>query len=124
MRNRRTYLLQVLGILLLVCAYFLRDQPDRLSVMHFDLSSTNTTSVGKSTKHIKGTATVQVINSSQNHNDRKTNMTKLFSLELMMPAVYVVHYPFSYTVKKRLVLPESYYYLFYKEINPPPPKVC
>ena len=124
MRNARIYLLQVLGIFVLVCAYFLSDQPDRLSVMHFDLSSSNVTVVGKSTRNTTGTMALQIINSSQNNNDRKTNITRLFSLELMMPAVHVVYYRVSYTVKPTMVLPESYDYLFYKEINPPPPRIC
>ena len=46
MRNARLYILQVLGILVLLCGYLLRDQPDRLSVMHFDLSASNVTVVG------------------------------------------------------------------------------
>jgi hypothetical protein len=124
MRNARIYLLQVLGIFVLVCAYFISDQPDRLSVMHFDLSSSNVTVIGKSTRNTNGTSALQVVSSSQDHNDRKTNITKLFTFELIMPSVYIVHYPVSYAVKPIAVLPESYDYLFYKEINPPPPKVC
>ena len=124
MRNARLYILQVLGILVLLCGYLLRDQPDRLSVMHFDLSTSNVTVVDKSTRNTTRPVAQQVVSSSHNNKDHKTNITRLFTLELMMPSVYPVFYPVIYTVKPTSVLRESYNYLFFREINPPPPRIC
>lgn len=123
MQNRRLYLVQIFGIFMLLFGYWLHDRPDRLSVMHFNLSAQHTFTAidDDSEEH-------EVVNTSttkDNHHLHKYRVGKYFSLKVQLPLTetrfqYVPFIKASYNVP----LTESYHYLFCKEINPPPPKSC
>jgi len=122
MLNARQYIVQFLGILLLLCGYFLSDQPDSLSLMHFDPARPTV-----STKTINpndDAATLQTSLSSQNRSGHKTNVPKYISFELMLPIKSNIYFQPISLFAYSCILPENYSYLFYEEINPPPPKLC
>ncbi len=123
MTNTKQYILQCLGILLLLCGYFLSDQPDSLSVMHFDPNPACPTVITKGVSDNDIFAAV-ASDSTPNNTTRKTNVPKYVSFEIILPHTggYIFHPmpPVIYTC----ALPERYNYLFYEEINPPPPKAC
>ena len=122
MQKPRLILLQVMGIILLMIGYFISDRPDSESVMHFDLSSSNIITAVKHTSVINGQS---VIASSDDHTPHKQRGYKHFSFKVILPMGSIVSHPVllaesDYTYP----LHETYYYLFCKEINPPPPKQC
>lgn len=124
MAKTRIYIFQFLGIIVLLCGYFLSDQPDSLSVMHFD---PNPACPSVFTKAIKSTANgglLQTSVSSQNSSSRKTNIPKHISFEIIMPHISGYHFRPVTQVVYSCPLPENYSFLFYEEINPPPPKSC
>jgi hypothetical protein len=122
MLNTRLLIVQLLGSLLLLCSYFLSDEPDSLSVMHFDPNPACPSVFTKSTKSTPNAASLQTSLTQQNNNEHKTNLPKHVSFEVILPVdkgylireVMPVVYAYS--------LPDAYSYLFYVEINPPPPK--
>ena len=119
----RVYILQVLCILVLVCGYLLSDQPDSLSVMHFDPNPACPSFFVKATKTADNVIDVKVSPTSQNNNPRKTSVPKFFSNEVILPCKAAgAFHPYD-EVAYTFALPENYSYLFYEEINPPPPKV-
>jgi len=122
MLNARQYILQFLGIFLLLCGYFLSDQPDSLSLMHFD--STRPTVITKTVNSNDVVFAAQTSLSSQSNSGRKTNVPKYISYELMLPIKSPVCFRPATIVTYSCSLPENYAYLFYEEINPPPPKSC
>ncbi|MFI5196545.1 MAG: hypothetical protein ACHQD8_05600, partial [Chitinophagales bacterium] len=65
---------------------------------------------------------IQTLTSSQDNSNHKTNVTKYISFELMLPHKSGYCFQSTAPVKYICALPENYSYLFYKEINPPPPK--
>jgi hypothetical protein len=122
MLNTRQYIIQFLGILLLLCGYFLSDQPDSLSVMHFDPASPSV--ITKTTKSPDDPFTLQTAVSSQSTNGHKSKVPKYISYEIILPYRSADHFHTTATVSYVSILPETYNYLFYEEINPPPPKLC
>jgi hypothetical protein len=60
--------------------------------------------------------------SSQSNSPSKSSGPKYIPFEIMLPikAPYFIH-PYT-PVKYTCALPQNYRYLFYKEINPPPPQ--
>lgn len=121
MLNTRLYIVQVVGIIAILCGYFLSDQPDSLSVMHFDPSSPSV--ISKAEKQGVEQSVHLSISSGANSN-HKPAVAKHISFEIMLPfeAGYLVcNYA---TVTYAASLPVRYNFLFYKEINPPPPKAC
>ena len=122
MQHKRLYIIQLVGILLLLCGYFLRDQPDCLSMMHFDPAAPSTISNISKQGNQPAVSTTTV--SSHNNSSRKTSIPKYFSLEIIMPlqSRMIIH---TYSnVTYAYPLPEYYRYLHYQEINPPPPWRC
>ena len=122
MLHTRIFILQVLGIILLLCGYFLSDQPDGLSLMHFDPSCPSV--ITKTTKSTANSASIQTLTSSEDNSRHKTNVTKYISFELMLPHKSGYSCQPIVQVKYTCALPENYSYLFYEEINPPPPDAC
>ncbi len=124
MVNARLYIIQVLGILLLLCGYFLSDQPDRLSVMHFDPNPACPLVFTNASKTVSNYCSAQTISTSQNSPTRKTNVPKYISFELIMPSAGGYRFQEIKQTVYSISLPENYGYLFFEEINPPPPKSC
>jgi len=121
--HTRIYIAQLFGLLLLICGYFLSDPPDSLSVMHFDPNPACPSVITKAVKTNVNNA-LQTISSSQEGTSRKTNTPKYISFELILPQVDGYHYREACRVVYTCILPENYRYLFFEEINPPPPKDC
>jgi hypothetical protein len=121
MLNARQYIAQFLGIFLLLCGYFLSDQPDSLSVMHFDPARPAV--ITKTVSTSDDVFTCQTSLSSQSTSGRKTSVPKYISYELMLPPKSNFCFQPVAIVTYSCALPENYAYLFYAEINPPPPKV-
>ncbi len=123
MQKTHLYILQALSILLLICGYFLSDQPDSWSVMHFDLTQKNVIApVGDQNSSGSG---VFVTTASEQSSSKRMNVIKNISYEVIIPKpLYVLHAPYAPIGKTKYIIPNNdrYYYLFYKEINPPPPK--
>lgn len=124
MENARLYIVQVLGILVLLCGYFLSDQPDSLSIMHFDSNPACPSVFSKAVKSNTIDGSVQTLTSSQDHPSKKSNVPKHISFEIILPHTTCYTYREIVPVTYTSPLQENYNYLFYKEINPPPPKVC
>jgi hypothetical protein len=122
MSHLRLYIVQLAGIFVLLCGYLLSDQPDSLSVMHFDPSSPSV--ITKADKSGVEQAAVPVCFSSQDNTKHKSNIARHISFEIMLPHQdgYTIR-PYSKT-SHIASLPICYSFLFYKEINPPPPKAC
>lgn len=123
MHSPRTYIVQILGILLLICGYLMSDRPDKYSVMHFNVSAHQEFS-GVSDDECYETEFVTV-SSSNDHHMHKFRVAKFFSLKTIIPQFSVVyHFKPLLSINYIVPLTENYYFLFCKEINPPPPKAC
>jgi hypothetical protein len=125
MLKARIYIIQVLGILLLLCGYLLSDQPDSLSVMHFDSNPSKPSVITKAMDESgKAAITRTSVSSETNNHKHKSKVPRHVSFELIMPAKS--GYTFSPVIPMKYIasLPENYCYIFYREINPPPPKSC
>ena len=122
MQKSRLYIFQAISILVLICGYFISDQPDSWSVMHFDLTKANTIAPvdSRSTSANYVTTLSQYAGSS-----KKMNTNKDFSYKVIIPRTSII---FHYCAEIRTVyatpFQEKYFYLFFREINPPPPKFC
>ncbi len=123
MSNTRLYIVQILGIFLLICGYLLSDQPDSLSVMHFD---PNPSSPSVFTKAVKsGTILFDDASVSQNNNSsRKTETPKYISFEVVLSQKSGYAFHQLNNIFYSSFLKVNYEYLYFKEINPPPPKAC
>src|SRR4051812_37957839 len=124
MLKTRIYILQFLGVILLLCGYFLSDQPDSLSIMHFDPNPACPSVISKAQKSFeKRTAAVTSI--THNNTSRKLKEPRYTVYEVLMPQNegYTFH-PFGLSFEYSFGLSDRYRYLFYKEINPPPPRFC
>jgi hypothetical protein len=124
MESGRLYIVQILGILLLLCGYFLSDQPDSLSVMHFDPNPACPTVITKGIKSTTNEGAIQTVASSHNNTSRRTSVPKYISFELFMPHTCGYQFPVLNKAVYTIALPENYEYLYFEEINPPPPKSC
>jgi hypothetical protein len=124
MRDKGLYIVQIFGILLLLCGYLISNQPDSLSLMHFNPNPDYPTVISKTVKGQASAPAAQASVSSHNNPSRKSESPKFISFELLVPARYVfTDHPVN-CVKYTIPLPETYEYLFFEEINPPPPKAC
>jgi hypothetical protein len=121
MFKTHTYLAQIIGIIVLVCSYLLSDQPDSLSLMHFDPSAPSV--ITKLPKSTPNSACIQMDNTSPVSGRHKTNVPKFISYDLMLPHTCGYHFESLMEVNYTALLPETYSYLFYEEINPPPPRL-
>lgn len=122
MDKSRIYILQILGIIMLLLGYFMSDPPDSASVMHFDISNTHTIS---GTKQGGNNRAEIVTVSTDNKGHHKQRSSKIFSFQVILPNPIAV---FCYTYGLHTVYnpqcAEHYLCLYAKEINPPPPKVA
>jgi len=118
------YIVQIAGILAILCGYFLSDQPDSLSQMHFNPNPSHLPAFSKATKTVDHASSDQVFSSSQNSPTRKTRLPKFISYEVILPVKSVCGFHPQLNIEYDFPLAENYAYLFYEEINPPPPKAC
>jgi hypothetical protein len=123
MKDKGRYILQVIGMLMLICGYLLSDQPDTLSLMHFNPNPENQVVFQKAVKHLPGSSTHTALTSSNNRSGT-TDSPKYIPFEIVLLHSYTfIFHPLSNDIQA-ISLPENYAYLYFKEINPPPPKVC
>ncbi len=124
MLKTHIYIAQIVGIIVILCGYFLSDQPDSLSQMHFNADSSCSMAFSKATKTLNNSASDQVFSSSQNNPTRKSNVPKFISYEVILTCKEVCRFHPLTNIVYDFPLAEDYTYLFYEEINPPPPKAC
>ena len=123
MQKTHIYIVQVVGIILLLCGYFLSDQPDSLSVMHFNPTPDCQSVISKPHKSAENLSN-QIFTTSPNNPIRKSHVPKFISHEAFLPVTSgFIYHPYTEVVYD-FPLPENYAYLFFEEINPPPPKFC
>ena len=125
MLKTRIYIIQFLGILILICGYLLGNQPDSKSVMHFDSDPAHPSVFTKAIKYTVNDVSSQTTITTDHHNKHKSKVSRHISFDVMLPAHKsgYVFCPLN-IVQHSCALPEQYDYLFYAEINPPPPKAC
>lgn len=124
MHKTRLYILQGLGIIMLIFGYFLSDKPDNKSVMHFNLHGNHVfTSAPDDDNDVQYTAATSLSEHKGHHH--KVRAVKFFSFKLTTP-IPTLSYQYMPLVSVDYIIPlnERYYFLFCKEINPPPPKAC
>jgi len=122
MSKSRIYILQCLGVVMLLCGYLLRDRPDRLSMMHFDSASHSV--IKKDHRSLHDIDRHQVhISSSHNSDKQKTNLPKHMPLEALVAVNTILLSEADQSgISHDKPLLHEYEYLFYEEINPPPPR--
>ncbi len=114
-------LLRLLSIVVILAAYFITDKPDRLSVMHFNLnehsyiSSASSLGFKKEVKQIKP-------GESRSHRKIQVQKQMVSKAFLTKDISWQMHYLVLDVREFAGFFRESYYFLFFKEINPPPPK--
>lgn len=121
MMQTRFYFLQFAGILILLCGYLLSDQPDSWSVMHFN---PNPAVFSKAIKTDSSPLLNQKINSSESGPYHHTETPKIYSGEVVLPGQVTLCFHDSAPLSHTTVISVRYLFLFYKEINPPPPSAC
>lgn len=124
----RVYIVQSLSILLLLCMYFIDARQDKACDMHFNTDSSSSYVIKKATNHpfsrshnVRGQAM-----SSTDKGTTKSNIGKNISYNIFIPQNIAATFPFvaADVAVHASPIPEGYDYLFYREINPPPPKSC
>ncbi len=123
MHKTRLYILQGLGIIMLIFGYLLSDRPDSESVMHFNLSGNHVISCATQNGNDVQYSETTVSEHKAHHH--KLRVIKQITSKIMLPSQSIVfHYKQMLSINYIVPLSESYYYLYCKEINPPPPKFC
>jgi hypothetical protein len=123
MIHTRILIVQLMCILIVLCGYFLGDQPDSLSVMHFDPNPACPSVFTKAVKSTPNGASLQTSVTHQDNSNRKTNFSRHITYEVILPHESGCNFNEVCTVVYSCTLPENYTYLFFEEINPPPPKI-
>jgi hypothetical protein len=118
------YILQLLGILMLICGYFLSDQPDSLSVMHFDLNPASPLVFSKAALPGTFASSLKATVSSQENTSRKSEKPNYITHEVILTCDKQLPFHEYLTADYAIPLPQNYAYLFFEEINPPPPKLA
>ena len=123
MSKTRIYILQALGIILLLIGYLVNDRPDHESLMHFDHTSTHVISGVKLGGNNK--AKVARVTSESKGHHHKHRSVKVYSTGIILPKpipLFCFNQPLA--TSHNTPFSEGYIFLYFKEINPPPPKVC
>lgn len=108
---------------MLIFGYFLSDKPDGKSVMHFNLNGHHVISAAPDDDDdVQYSEAAFSIHKGHHHKQR---IIKHFSFKLTssIPPIEAFYLP-RLTTSYIYPLAENYYFLFCKEINPPPPKAC
>ena len=122
MRNSRLHIFQVVSILLLVFGYFLTDIPDNLSVMKFNSSAS--VSITKDQRDTDFGCDKIFASSSQTDKPGALVTSRHFAQELTLTLLPTLQMqPLNLKVKVHTGYKQKYRFLFFKEINPPPPKL-
>lgn len=127
MHHSRIYVIQLLGIFLLMCGYLFSNRPDRYSAMHFNLQANHVFAANDDDDEDDEEEQVIFVtpHHHHHHHTHKYRVSKLFSFKIVQPVPPVEHPVVFPTVIQYVVpLKENYHFLFCKEINPPPPKAC
>jgi hypothetical protein len=127
MAKLRVYIVQFISILLLLCFYFLDVQEDKGYDMHFNIDSSSSYIIKKPTSQPYSAQNNTDITSvsSKDKNSHKFNLGKNISFKIVLPQAFIViPYTTTEVITYTSPIPESYDYLFFREINPPPPKQC
>ena len=123
MQKTHLYIVQILGIIVLLCGFLLKNKPDHLSVMHFDVDPAHQMVMSKSHKSASQHKNIADKKSlSKNDCNHKTKEPKHISFDVVLETPQFVYPTIVQVVKHSTPLPENYVYLFYEEINPPPPR--
>jgi hypothetical protein len=122
MHKKKLYIIQAIGVVVLLFAYFLGDRPDGESVMHFDLSAKHIiSSVGYGGNQPKIGNTIM----ESNRGHHKQRSVKIYSFNVILPKpISIFCYSPIFSIKQGNLYRENYIFLYSKEINPPPPKAC
>ena len=123
MLKTKLYIIQFLFMIALICGYFLGDHPDSLSEMHFD--STTPLTLNKAGNQQENFSSFLISNTENDISTSELQVYKHINFEL---AIIIklkdpdfIYYPnVSHTIQYQ----HGYEYLYFKEINPPPPKFC
>ncbi len=124
MQKPRIYILQLLGVFILLCGYLLGDRPDSESVMHFDHSATHIIAGAK----LGGNKQVKSITSlpeNKGHRHHKQRVPKVFPFNVtLLKPIEQYCYRLVPGMAHKTAYSDSYIYHYAREINPPPPKAC
>ncbi len=124
MLKSRIFILQLLGILLLLACYLIKNEPDRLSLMSFNVNPHSHCVIKKSAKPTTNNAPSGTSVSSHHHSSRRAHAPKFIPFEIALPA----NFTYTFNEQEKVVfsspIPQNYFYLFFEEINPPPPKLA
>lgn len=127
MHHSRIYVIQLMGIFMLLCGYLFSNKPDRYSVMHFNLHADHVFSANDDDDEDDEEEQIvfTTVHHHHHHNTHKYRISKLFSFKVFQPVPPVQQAIVTLVSIQHIVpLKENYYFLFCKEINPPPPKSC
>jgi hypothetical protein len=123
MNKFRIYIVQAIGILLLICGYFISDAPDNRSAMHFNLSESKVMPTDNSSDNVQ----YKLIRADRHEDKGQHHKIKYYKrLAFKVVIAYTASQPVVEWIPENEVVyhyAESYYFLFEKEINPPPPKM-
>lgn len=124
----RVYIVQFMSILLLLCMYFIDAREDKAYDMHFNTDSSSSYVIKKATSHpfSKSHNVRAQAMSSTDKGTTKNSIEKNISYRVIIPQNIAATTPFAAAdvVAHTSPIPDGYDYLFYREINPPPPKSC
>src|SRR6185437_13766757 len=102
------------------------NQTEKSFDMHFDTDPSSSYVISKSHKSLENdNPTHSTSLSSQDKIPHKYNIGKHLSFKVILPQKEDVSFPITLSdIAYNVAIPENYDYLFFREINPPPPKVC
>jgi len=118
-----TYIYQLCGIMALLLGYMFSNTPDSLSDMYFNPNPKCQSVITKSDVSTDNKLAAPTKICSKNDSKHKSNVLKHISFEILMPqnSPFIIHPRMR--VQHTCSLIKEYKYLYYTEINPPPPKV-
>lgn len=129
MAKFKLYIVQFFSIMLLLCSIFLDIQGDKEYDMHFNQHPlTNKYCIGVATLAPSSTPfnsnkTTSI--STEGRTTGKFNIGKFKSFESILPCIaYHPRYVEITSLKHTPAVHPVYSFLYFKEINPPPPKLC
>ena len=124
MIQNRHFIFQFVGIIVLICGYCLSDQPDSWSLMHINPNPPCPSVFSKASGTGSDSFTLFAEISTQNAPLKKTETPKYISFEILLPDNGGYEYHPSLSINHSTAIPVQYNFLFFEEINPPPPKSC
>lgn len=125
MGKTRLYIVQFFGVLVLLCSYYMGNRPDSESVMYFNVHpDTPYVLTTGSTNHSDSRLESESV-TDQNKPAHKCNNVKQFSYAfVLLNKISIPRIFHSNDAALVAAVKKGYSFLYFKEINPPPPKVC